>query len=37
VTILGEVAEDGSGVVGDAQWGGDLLVAETDRGCSQWP
>ena len=34
VTTLGEVVEDGLGVVGDAWWGGDLLVAEADGGCS---
>ena len=37
VTTLSEVVEDGLGVVGDAWWGGDLLVAEADGGCSQRP
>jgi len=27
VTTVSEVVEDGLGVVGDARWGGDLLVA----------
>jgi hypothetical protein len=35
VTTLGEVVEEGSGVVGDERWGGDLLVAEADRGGPQ--
>jgi hypothetical protein len=35
VTTLSKVAEDGLGVVGDARWGGDLLVAEADGGGPQ--
>jgi hypothetical protein len=35
VTTVGEVVEDGLGVVGDARRGGDLLAAEADRGGSQ--
>jgi hypothetical protein len=35
VTTLSQVVEDGLGVVGDARWGGDLLVAEADGGGPQ--
>jgi hypothetical protein len=35
VTTLGEVVEDGLGVVGDARRGGELLAAEADRGASK--
>jgi hypothetical protein len=35
VATLGEVVEDGLGVVGDAWWRGDLLVAEADGGGPQ--
>jgi hypothetical protein len=34
VTTLGEVVEEGAGVAGNARWGGDLLVAEANSGCS---
>jgi hypothetical protein len=35
MAAVGEVLEDGLGVVGDARRRGDLLVAEADRGGSQ--
>jgi hypothetical protein len=35
VTTLSKVVEDGLGVVGDAWWRGDLLVAEADGGGPQ--
>jgi hypothetical protein len=35
VTTLSKVVEDGLGVVGDAWWRGDLLVAEVDGGGPQ--
>ena len=37
VTTLGEIVEDGLGVVWDTRGRGELLIAEADGGCPQWP